>query len=100
MTATPVRFARCENEIEVEHPVLAYVPCLGLLAFRPQDGDAPCDTCGARCGALVADYIGPAGPWPQAHESFRRDVALAWVADHEQGHPRGVGRCPLGHRGD
>lgn len=91
----PARYARCTNEIEVERPVFTYVPCLGLLAFAPEDRDAACDTCGARCGSLVADYIGGDGPWPEAVARWREDVAALWREDHDAGHMNGAGNCPV-----
>lgn len=53
----PRREARCENLIE--NPDLTATPCDGRLWFTPGDIEAPCDTCGARCGYLVADYVVP-----------------------------------------
>lgn len=50
-----VRVARCNNLIE--QPDLTATPCTGLLRFAPDDIEAPCDTCGGRCGHLVADYV-------------------------------------------
>jgi len=46
------RRARCNNYREDLDR-----SCDGALHFRPGDLDAPCDTCGARCGRMVADYI-------------------------------------------
>jgi hypothetical protein len=88
------RLARCENEIwlDVEGE---YTLCPGRLHFRAEDRDAACDTCGARCGSLVADYIDPAGAWPEAQRRFELEVHNAWVADHNAGHPKGRGNCPF-----
>ncbi|MGI8306986.1 hypothetical protein [Saccharopolyspora hattusasensis] len=55
MIAEHIRVARCTNVIE--HNDLTAAPCTGLLRFTPDDVQAKCDTCGAWCGSLVADYI-------------------------------------------
>lgn len=39
----------CRNVTEPEG-----TPCKGHLTFGPDDREAPCDTCGGRCGRLVA----------------------------------------------
>jgi hypothetical protein len=44
--------APCRNE--VEQPDGTATPCDGTLTFGPMDREAPCDTCGGRCGRLVA----------------------------------------------
>jgi hypothetical protein len=93
-TAAPERLAQCENEIWQDDAGV-YKPCPGRLHFRREDYDAPCDTCGARCGSLVADYIDPAGYWPEAEARSDVEVHNAWVADHSAGHPMGRGSCPF-----
>lgn len=48
----PVAYtASCTNQIEPYG-----VPCLGTLRFGPNDIQAACDTCGAWCGWMIADY--------------------------------------------
>lgn len=69
------------------------IQCPGILRFTRADRDAACDTCGARCGALVAAYV-DGGPWPEAEARFAQEIADAWADDHRNGHPRGIGGCP------
>ncbi len=74
-----VRLAHCANEIESDGPngVLIYENCPGMLSFRPEDRHAACPVCGASCGSLVADYIEPEGPWPEAIERWHAEVEKA-----------------------
>jgi hypothetical protein len=48
------RIARCTNDIE--RPDSTATRCQGRLYFEPDDLQSACDTCGAWCGYLVADY--------------------------------------------
>lgn len=55
------RLAKCANILEryylngpQDNPT--GIACPGTLAFWLGDRDAPCNTCGARCGFMVADY--------------------------------------------
>lgn len=48
------RVAACENYLELEDRL-----CGGYLVFAPNDVQARCLSCGAWCGAQVADYISP-----------------------------------------
>jgi hypothetical protein len=50
-----IRIARCTNNIEQSD--LSAVRCAGHLRFTAADAQAKCDTCGAWCGAGVADYV-------------------------------------------
>lgn len=64
-----VRLARCRNLHE--HPDLTATACDGALRFGPDDLDAACDSCGARCGRDVADYLSAAFDtvWLDAHSA-------------------------------
>lgn len=44
--------ARCNNYLEDEDR-----PCDGIILYREADLDAPCTSCGGRCGWMVADYF-------------------------------------------
>jgi hypothetical protein len=85
--ATSVLVARCENVHEPDG-----TPCTGRLSFRWGQSDAACDTCGARCGIAVADWLAvhPAAPAAEAdevdcgHHSWAGLMALLdehWPAD-------------------
>jgi hypothetical protein len=73
-----IRIARCDNYREDLDQ-----PCDGRLHFKPGDIEAPCDTCGARCGYLVAKYLNGRSGWRESREKYwyhdvgyRLEVAL------------------------
>lgn len=96
-TDWPVRYAMCDNYLEGEGEggKLDAWPCPGRLTIHPEDRDAACDTCGGRCGVLVAHYEDGKGPHPGAEDRFYRAVMDAWTTDHAAGHPKGQGNCPM-----
>jgi hypothetical protein len=68
-----VRIARCDNYREDLDEA-----CTGRLHFQPDDLEAPCDTCGARCGRLVASYLNGDDAWRESREpGWYRDVGYA-----------------------
>lgn len=44
--------AWCNNYLEDEDR-----PCDGIIVYQEDDREAPCTSCGGRCGYLVADYL-------------------------------------------
>lgn len=54
VTVPPTLVARCSNYPE---PDAGRTRCPGRLRFRWGQSEAPCDTCGARCGVAVADWV-------------------------------------------
>lgn len=86
----PVRYATCGTYDETRER-----DCPGRLAFRPGDRDAACDTCGGRCGVLVATYEDGLGPSREAEEKWWEKVHDSWVIDHATDHPNGRGNCPF-----
>lgn len=65
-----VRIARCDNYREDLDE-----PCAGRLRFEPDDLEAACDTCGARCGSMVAKYLNGDDSWRESRENrWYRDV--------------------------
>lgn len=64
-----ITLARCTNIIERSD--LTATPCNGALRFAADDLEAACDSCGARCGSDVADFLSAAfdPDWLEAHES-------------------------------
>ncbi len=66
--------APCSNDLwrEDTHD---YVDCVGTLTFGPDDREAPCDTCGARCGRLVAFGLPSGAPYPSETPSFFQGVS-------------------------
>lgn len=44
--------AWCNNYLEDERR-----PCRGIVVYQEDDRDAPCTSCGGRCGYMVANYL-------------------------------------------
>lgn len=55
--------APCSNDLWRED-TYDYAACPGTLTFGPDDREAPCDSCGARCGRLVAFGLPSGDPFP------------------------------------
>jgi hypothetical protein len=97
---TTTRTARCDNVIEPTDTFTSLdgeYRCAGILRFADGDLQAACDTCGAWCGYLVADYIddGWSDPLREATQTIRRfrdlhATALMEMADLDAKHTRMV----------
>lgn len=66
--------ARCENVSEPDG-----VPCSGHLRYRWGQSDAPCDTCGGRCGIAVAAWVRVDGtPQPAEQDADEYPMLTGW----------------------